>query len=185
MAAAPHASPVTSGGTIWDSDELPPFCPQCGALLVLPDVGDVHCDGCPWSCRMQGALWWWRWCHGGGGGGVRRAAAAASRRPRHVHSPPAPLAPPADLPHRVVLTTSFPKPVPQWLREYNQSIGAGGAGGGGPSGGKKGGRSTVAEECPSCKAPEVYFWTMQLRSADEGQTVFYECSCGHTWSLNT
>ncbi len=32
----------------------------------------------------------------------------------------------------------------------------------------------------------MYYYTMQLRSVDEGQTVFYECAkCGYTFSLNT
>ena len=47
-------------------------------------------------------------------------------------------------------------------------------------------RATVKEACPKCKHPELMYYTMQLRSADEGQTVFYECEkCGHTFSTNT
>ena len=47
-------------------------------------------------------------------------------------------------------------------------------------------RAEVSEECPKCKFPKMYFWTQQLRSADEGQTVFYECgSCAHRFSVNT
>jgi transcription elongation factor Elf1 len=34
--------------------DLTPFCPRCGTLLVLPDVGSVHCDKCDYSCEMQG-----------------------------------------------------------------------------------------------------------------------------------
>ena len=47
-------------------------------------------------------------------------------------------------------------------------------------------RAVIKEACPKCKHPELQYYTMQLRSADEGQTVFYECAkCGHTFSTNT
>ena len=47
-------------------------------------------------------------------------------------------------------------------------------------------RATSKEECPKCKHPELEYHTMQLRSADEGQTVFYNCkNCGHTFNTNT
>jgi len=45
----------------------------------------------------------------------------------------------------------------------------------------------VDEPCPKCGHPEMSFYTMQLRSADEGSTVFYEClskKCGHKYSQN-
>lgn len=46
-------------------------------------------------------------------------------------------------------------------------------------------RATIEEACIKCGHPEVGFYTVQLRSVDEGQTVFYECpKCKHTWSLN-
>mmetsp|Transcript_27098 Transcript_27098/g.38833 ORF Transcript_27098/g.38833 Transcript_27098/m.38833 type:complete len:121 (-) Transcript_27098:188-550(-) len=46
-------------------------------------------------------------------------------------------------------------------------------------------RATVEEPCIKCGHKEVGFYTVQLRSVDEGQTVFYECpACKHTWSIN-
>lgn len=52
--------------------------------------------------------------------------------------------------------------------------------------GKNAERALVAEQCERCRHPEMYFYTMQLRSADEGQTVFYECPrCAFKTSTNT
>jgi DNA-directed RNA polymerase I subunit RPA12 len=43
----------------------------------------------------------------------------------------------------------------------------------------------IQEPCPKCAHPELYFYTMQLRSVDEGSTVFYECpKCTHKYSVN-
>jgi DNA-directed RNA polymerase I subunit RPA12 len=47
-------------------------------------------------------------------------------------------------------------------------------------------RATVDEPCPKCGHQGMEFYTMQLRSADEGQTVFYECpDCAYKYSTNT
>ena len=44
----------------------------------------------------------------------------------------------------------------------------------------------VDEACPKCGNQGMEYYTMQLRSADEGQTVFYECpKCRHKYSQNT
>ncbi|KAI9350062.1 transcription factor S-II-domain-containing protein [Zopfochytrium polystomum] len=46
--------------------------------------------------------------------------------------------------------------------------------------------ATIKEKCPKCEAPEMVFHTAQLRSADEGQTVFYSCvKCGYKFSINS
>ena len=43
----------------------------------------------------------------------------------------------------------------------------------------------IDEPCPNCQHTELLFYTMQLRSADEGSTVFYECEkCKHKFSQN-
>ena len=95
----------------------------------------------------------------------------------------------ADLPSLSVVTQSHPKPEPEWLAEHKAAVAAA-AGRADESTGKvkKPARATVTEECPACKAPFMEFYAMQLRSADEGQTVFYECvnvKCGHKFSVNT
>ncbi|KAJ2705042.1 DNA-directed RNA polymerase I core subunit rpa12 [Coemansia sp. IMI 203386] len=42
----------------------------------------------------------------------------------------------------------------------------------------------VEETCPQCGGNEMTFYTMQMRSADEGQTVFYNCvKCGYGYSI--
>ena len=79
-----------------------------------------------------------------------------------------------DLPSLTVITRSEDKPTPKWLdAEKVMSEVTGPA------------RATVEETCPKCGNPEMDYYTLQLRSADEGQTVFYECEkCGHKFSVN-
>jgi DNA-directed RNA polymerase I subunit RPA12 len=46
--------------------------------------------------------------------------------------------------------------------------------------------ATIQEKCPKCDHYEMVFHTAQLRSADEGQTVFYSCvKCGYKYSINS
>ena len=41
-------------------------------------------------------------------------------------------------------------------------------------------KAECLEQCPQCDNDKLMFWTMQTRSADEGETVFYECAkCGY------
>ncbi|NWT62025.1 RPA12 polymerase, partial [Erythrocercus mccallii] len=56
--------------------------------------------------------------------------------------------------------------------EFNALEAAGGRGGGGaaPQEGP-----TVDRRCPRCGHEGMWFHTRQMRSADEGQTVFYTC----------
>lgn len=80
----------------------------------------------------------------------------------------------ADLPTLSVVTYSETKPAPKWLKSAR-----------GISEVKGPARATVEETCPKCGNPEMDYYTLQLRSADEGQTVFYECKkCGHKFSVN-
>ncbi|KAK2627664.1 hypothetical protein QTJ16_002310 [Diplocarpon rosae] len=38
--------------------------------------------------------------------------------------------------------------------------------------------------CTECGRDEVRYTAVQLRSADEGSTIFYTCDCGHKWNTN-
>lgn len=44
--------------------------------------------------------------------------------------------------------------------------------------------ATIKETCPNCGRDEVRYYTQQLRSADEGSTVFYNCECGHKYATS-
>ena len=86
-----------------------------------------------------------------------------------------------------VFTRSTAKPEHAWLAEARAAA-AGGGDDLGLARGAEHARATVAEECPNpaCRAPTMRFYTMQLRSADEGQTCFYDCEkCGYKFSVNT
>ena len=82
-----------------------------------------------------------------------------------------------DLDNLKVVTTSLPRPEPEWVKEFkgerekSQSLDK---------------HATVEEECPKCGFNKMSFYTMQMRSVDEGQTVFYTClRCAHKFSTNT
>ena len=42
----------------------------------------------------------------------------------------------------------------------------------------------IAKDCPTCHRKEMFYHTKQLRSADEGSTVFYRCLCGYKENTN-
>jgi len=42
----------------------------------------------------------------------------------------------------------------------------------------------IAKDCPDCGRKEMFYHTKQLRSADEGSTVFYRCECGYRENTN-
>ncbi len=40
----------------------------------------------------------------------------------------------------------------------------------------------VKAECKECGNNEAFTWTLQTRSADEAETIFFKCTkCSHTW----
>ena len=45
--------------------------------------------------------------------------------------------------------------------------------------------SKVAYDCPECPSKTAAYYAMQMRSVDEGQTIFYECiECGWVYMFN-
>lgn len=46
-------------------------------------------------------------------------------------------------------------------------------------------KATIRETCSKCGREEVTYYTLQTRGADEGETVFYNCECGHKYALRT
>lgn len=76
-----------------------------------------------------------------------------------------------------VITTAAVRTRPTWLGdEENEAI---------DSRKNKEKHALIEEPCPKCSHPEMYFYTMQLRSVDEGSTVFYECpKCQYKFSVN-
>ena len=49
-----------------------------------------------------------------------------------------------------------------------------------------GSRKMIKEECLQCGSKEQAYEARQLRSVDEGQTIFYEClQCGHKSVLHS
>eukprot|EP00828_Plagiopyla_frontata_P010640 TRINITY_DN15711_c0_g1_i2.p2 TRINITY_DN15711_c0_g1~~TRINITY_DN15711_c0_g1_i2.p2 ORF type:complete len:127 (-),score=18.97 TRINITY_DN15711_c0_g1_i2:90-470(-) len=82
---------------------------------------------------------------------------------------------------QIIVSKKEYKEKKQWLEQYNQEFSSFTDE---QESNIKGAK--VKQECPNCQYGELYFYTMQLRSADEGQTIFYECpKCGHKYTQNT
>ncbi|GAA98819.1 uncharacterized protein L969DRAFT_95500 [Mixia osmundae IAM 14324] len=46
-------------------------------------------------------------------------------------------------------------------------------------------KQLIDERCPKCDSKQMEFSTLQMRSADEGSTVFYTCPrCAYKYSTN-
>jgi DNA-directed RNA polymerase I subunit RPA12 len=43
----------------------------------------------------------------------------------------------------------------------------------------------IKHQCPECGAEEMMYNSAQLRSADEGQTVFLLCDCGYKLTMHS
>jgi DNA-directed RNA polymerase I subunit RPA12 len=44
------------------------------------------------------------------------------------------------------------------------------------------GEQTIDKTCPKCGNKQMKYYTVQIRSVDEGSTVFYTCEqCGHKY----
>lgn len=40
----------------------------------------------------------------------------------------------------------------------------------------------MKQDCPKCANKTAFFWTLQTRAGDEGETRFFECTkCKHRW----
>ncbi|KAA8492808.1 DNA-directed RNA polymerase I subunit RPA12 [Porphyridium purpureum] len=49
-----------------------------------------------------------------------------------------------------------------------------------------GGDAVIEEQCPKCGHNKLSYRTAQLRSVDEGQTIFYTClKCKHRFTVNS
>lgn len=78
-----------------------------------------------------------------------------------------------------ITTRSHPNAFPSALRQKRQLVHTEQ----GHEGQERAKEATIQESCPKCGHDEMHFYTMQMRSADEGSTVFYTCpKCGHKFS---
>lgn len=81
----------------------------------------------------------------------------------------------ADISVQEVVTRCPPRPRQPWAKDETEE----------EEGKEMDKHALISEPCPKCAHPEMYFYTMQLRSVDEGSTVFYECpNCAHKYSQN-
>jgi DNA-directed RNA polymerase I subunit RPA12 len=167
------------------------FCPTSGYMLQLDPVkGVARCPMTGYEKSLEGesvSLLVRPMLEGGVGVRACASAAAAAAAPAHSHPKNTQrnknTNQKKDLSHIQIVSHSK---MDDYRRAYNLEPLVVEAGGDGAAEEGARVRATVDEKCPACGNQGMEFYTMQLRSADEGQTVFYECAaCGHKYSTNT
>jgi len=78
----------------------------------------------------------------------------------------------SDTSARVTVSRSKPSTFPSVLREKHSAVQTAHAD-------NLNTEAVIQKECPRCRRQEMFYHTKQLRSADEGSTVFYRCECGY------
>lgn len=71
-----------------------------------------------------------------------------------------------------ILTTTKPSAFPSLLRQKRSAIQT-------IKQSDRQSDAVIQETCPECGRKEVRYSQAQLRGADEGTTIFYNCECGH------
>ena len=84
----------------------------------------------------------------------------------------------SDAPSQTIVSESKPNAFPSALRAKRSAVRT-------LTAGDQNQEATIQETCPKCGRPEMRFFTLQLRSADEGSTVFYTCECGYKYDSLT
>jgi len=77
-----------------------------------------------------------------------------------------------DTASRVITSTSKPSAFPSVLRTKNSAVQV-------LNTDDLDTEARIEKSCPQCGREEMFYHTKQLRSADEGSTVFYRCECGY------
>ncbi len=134
------------------------FCDDCGNLLDATsshDRAELVCDACGATCKGDKIL----------------------KTPVTISSPGKTLIPHqsnADKSSKNITTRSKPSTFPSALRLKRSAVQTVNAS-------DVQTEATIRQTCPQCGREEMRYYTQQLRSADEGSTVFYTCDCGYKW----
>jgi DNA-directed RNA polymerase I subunit RPA12 len=75
---------------------------------------------------------------------------------------------------KVIVTESKPSAYPSALRAKRSDVQQ-------VEESERGQLAEIDQTCDKCGAKTVRYYTQQLRSADEGSTIFYVCSCGNKY----